>query len=271
MMYIERNTFSSWGVVFSVCHLLGIFPVKLEKTNQTFYFQQRSAIFSGIFWTVAFSAAVYTQLHFILGIDVIGGANTVGCQKNVTRGPDIIYNILSSLYFVYDLILLLSGILAAKQLAPALSKFSMLTEDFVNLNQELPDASPPLRTCFVNVLPVGAQLVWQLLFHVKRSCLMNEFPSPQGIIASLLYILIDLRSYLGILVFYDSLFLFAKNTLVSCIRITVKSKNEEKIFQNSRLIEELLLQLETGFSYYLLVHISLLVLFSTINTYFAII
>ena len=274
MHTLEKNSqpiFSSWRVAFSLSYLLGIFPVQLDKTKEVFQFKQNSALISGIFWTTAFSAAIYTQLHFILDIDVIGGANTVGCQTNVTRGPDVIYNILSSLYFVYDFIILISGLLFAKHMAPALSKFSILVEDFVQLNQELPQASRMLRPCFVNILPVVAQLIWQTLFHLKRSCLQNEFPSPQGIIASLLYILIDLRSYLGILVFYDSLFLFTKNTLVSCIQITTKHKNVEKMFKNCTLVEELLIQLQDGFSYYLFIHISLLVFFSTLNTYFAII
>ena len=273
-MHTERNSqliFSSWRIPFTVCYLLGVFPVQLDKTNQVFQFKPKSALLSGIFWTSAFSVAVYSQLHFILDIDVIGGANTVGCQKNVTRGPDVIYNILSSLYFLFDFFILVSGLLFTKHMAPALSKISTLVEEFVHLNKELPEVGGTLRPCFVNILPVVAQLIWQLLFHLKRSCLRDEFPSLQGIIASLLYLLIDLRSYLGCLVFYDSLFLFTKNTLVSCIEITVKSKNVEKMFKNCRLVEQLLVQLQDGFSYYLFIHISLLVLFSTLNTYFAII
>ena len=273
-MHTEQNPehiFSAWKIPFTVSYLLGIFPVQLDETSQVFQFKQKSALLSGIFWTSAFSAAVYTQLHFILNIDVIGGANTVGCQRNVTRGPDVIYNILSSLYFVFDFFILASGLLFARHMAPALSKFSILVEEFVHLNEELPQAGGMLRPCFVNILPVVAQLLWQLLFHLKRSCLQDQFPSLQGITASLLYILVDLRSYLGILVFYDSLFLFTKNTLVSCIQITTKNKNAEKMFKNCSLVEQLLVQLQDGFSYYLFIHISLLVLFSTLNTYFAII
>ena len=129
-----QHIFSSWRIAFSVSYLLGIFPVQLDKTKEVFQFKQKSAILSGIFWTTAFSAAVYTQLHFILDIDVIGGANTVGCQTNVTRGPDVIYNILSSLYFVFDFFILASGLLFAKHMAPALSKFLILVEEFVHLN-----------------------------------------------------------------------------------------------------------------------------------------
>ena len=266
-----QRMFSSWRFAFSLCRLLGIFPVQMDKAQETFQFKYKLALLSGFFWTAAFSAAVYTQLHFILDIDVIGGANIVGCQQNVTRGPDLIYNILSSLYFVYDFFILVSGLIFAKHMASSLSRFSVLIEDFAYLNKEVPEASPMIRPCFVNLLPILAQLIWQILFHLKRSCLQNEFPSPQGILASLLYILIDLRSYLGILVFYDSLFLFTKNTLLSCVAITLRSKNTENILDNCNLIEQLLVQLQDAFSYFLLVHISLLVLFSTLNTYFAII
>ena len=272
------HIFSSWQIVFHICFLLGIFPVKLNSMSLQFNFKPSYAMFSSLLWVTAFFATIYLQVSFILmivgglGLGLGGGqANIVGCQRNETRGPDYIYSALSSLFFFYDFFVIISGIMFVKHISCAISSILKLTQDFCCLNKEEPTSSPLTRPCLVNILPVVGHLIFQVLFHVKRSCTQDMLPSPLGILTSVLYILLDLRSYAGILVFYDCLFLYTKNILVSCIKISMQSENEEKLFKNCALIEALLLQLQDGFSYYILVHITMLVLFMTFNTYFAII
>ena len=258
-------------IVFHVGFFLGFFPVKYDQATQEFTFQPACALVFGVFWAAVFCLFLYLQLDFIFMIAAFGKATVVGCNQSVMRGTDYIYSILSALYFLYDFFILVSAVFFARHLAPALTASSILVKEFLLFNKKELSKSSLYRPSLVSCLPVLAQMIWQTLFHVKKSCILGEFPSTQSILASVLYILLDLRSYLGILVFYDSLFLYTMNAVMECVKITMESQTEEKLLKNCTLMENLLSQLQEGFSYYLFVHMSMLVLFSTLNTHFAII
>ena len=263
--------FAEWQIVFHIGFILGFFPVKFNLTSHEFTFKPTVAFASGLSWLVIFSLSLYLQLDFIFMIVGFGKTTAVGCNQSQMRDPDYIYSFLSALYFLYDFFILASSVFFARHIATTLSVSSILFQEFKSLNKEHPKTVPQFRVSIVNCLPVIAQMVWQSLFHFKKSCLQDISPSPQAILSSVLYIFLDIRSYVGILVFYDSLFLYMKNILVSTIKITTTCNNEETLFKNCNIIENLLLQLQEGFSYYLFVHLTSLVFFSTLNTYFLII
>ena len=76
---------------------------------------------------------------------------------------------------------------------------------------------------------------------------------------------------MGVCVFYDTMFLHMVNCVGSVVDIVKSSQDELFLFDNIDVLEKILIHVQGGFGSYLLIHISLLVMMNTINTYFAII
>ena len=81
----------------------------------------------------------------------------------------------------------------------------------------------------------------------------------------------NVRTYMGVCVFYDAMFSHIVNCVDSVVDIVKSSYDEQFLFDNIDVLENILINIQGGFGSYLLIHISLLVMMNTINTYFAII
>ena len=123
----------------------------------------------------------------------------------------------------------------------------------------------------LSLFGLGCTVCWRTIFILIGSSCVGQPASAPIILKNLLTAFLVVRTYMGVCVFYDTMFSYIVNCVYSVVNI-VKSTNDERLlFDNIDVLENILINIQGGFGSYLLIHISLLVMMNTINTYFAII
>ena len=129
----------------------------------------------------------------------------------------------------------------------------------------------PKTPLLLSLFGLACALCWRTLFIVFGSWCLAQPVSVPLVLRNLLPVFFHMRTFMGVCVFYDTMFSHMVNSVESVVDIVKTMHNEHQLFDSIDILEKMLIHVQGGFGSYLLIHISMLVMMNTINSYFAII